>query len=89
MWNVAAKTGGAHRQVQFMKLQLNTVKKDYISSRYIPFNINRKPILLSLILMPKPHFKVHFCKTAVHAGPGISCLPIHRQKEYTTDTSSA
>lgn len=59
-----------------MKLQLNTVKNDYISSRYIPFNINRKLILLSLILTPEPDFKVHLWKTAAHTGPGISCLPI-------------
>ena len=42
-----------------MKLQLKTVKKDYISSRYLSFNINSKLILLSLILMPEPDFKVH------------------------------
>lgn len=47
------------RQVQFMKIQLNTVKRDYISSRYIPFNINRELIPLTLIVMPKPDFKVY------------------------------
>lgn len=51
--NVTEETGGAPRQVGLMKLQLNTVRKDYISRRYIPFNINSKLILPSLILMPK------------------------------------
>lgn len=42
----------------FIKIQLNTVKRDCISSRHIPFNINRELIPLTLIPMPKPDFKV-------------------------------
>lgn len=66
-----------------MKLQLNRVKKDYISNRYIPFNIKRKLILLTLMLMPKPDFKVHLWKTAAHTRPRISaCLHIWIQPSY-------
>lgn len=67
--NVTEETGGAPRQVGLMKLQLNTVRKDYISRRYIPFNINSKLILPSLILMPK--CKAHPWKT----GAGAVLLP--------------
>lgn len=64
------------RQVQLMKIQLNTVKRDFISSRYIPFNINRELMPLTLILMPKPDFKVHLWKIAAYTGPGIFWLPM-------------
>lgn len=65
-----------------MKLQLNTVKRDYISSRYIPFNINRELIPLTLILMPKPDFKVYLGKTAAYTRPEIFCLPMQTQVQH-------
>lgn len=68
--------------MQFMKLQLNTVKRDYISSRYIPFNINRELIPLTLILMPKPDFKVYLGKTAAYTRPEIFCLPMQTQVQH-------